>query len=416
VTAAEGSVSVPLDLTRSGPPALIIVGRTGAGKSTLINQIFGRPVAVTGSRPDVTQGIDVFTIPKTGLTIYDTPGAGGLDTDTETAMRTFLQLDKSASRRIKIPADVVLFLFSHDRVTRFDFEFFKEVDAVYRPRLLLVKNTKSDESESDRVRNTEAIESRTARRPLLVDALGGSGTSDVIREMLRMLPAARLLEFNRSLEVYRQKAHAMARAYATKYAAIAVVERGSVSSRVRSRVEHLRQAMYEDIARSYIDDIVISQRLGTSVTLVTEDTSAEATARTATGGIIGSLLGLIGGPIGVVVVGFLGALFGMGTTPRRVRGGSEAAVEMFAYARSISTVLDQAAAEPLLFFTRDPIQVNSWLVEHEPMISNSVSAARKLASSAIARYALAEFLNHPNTLDRADVEARLKPVADDLFL
>jgi small GTP-binding protein len=410
-----GPGEIPLDLARSGPPALVIVGRTGAGKSTLINQIFGKKVAVTGSSPDVTQGIDVYKIPKTGLTIFDTPGAGGLDDGTEGAMRTFLQLDVPRSKRTKIPADVVIFLFSHDRVTRFDLDFFKEVDAIYGPRLLLVKNTKQTESVADRAKNSDAIESKTARKPLLVDALVGQGTPEVIREVFRMLPASRLLEFNQSLKAYRQRARSMAKVYATKYAAVAIVARGTESATVRQRIQTLRQEMFQAIARSYVDDIVLTQKLGDPAKLILEDPSQETAARGATGGIIGGLLGLLGGPIGVAVMGFLGMLFGAGSTPRRVRGGSAAAIEMFAYALGITAVLDKAAAEPILFFTQDPIHVNEWLKDHETETVGSISRARTLANLEIGRFALAEFLDYPNTTDRAEVESRLAPVANALF-
>jgi hypothetical protein len=330
-------------------------------------------------------------------------------------MREFLQLDRNQAERTKIPADVVIFLFSHDRVTRFDFEFFKEVDAIYRRRLLLVKNTKGTETSSDMLRNTEAIESRTARRPLPVDALGGAGTQEVIREVLRMLPVSRLQEFNRSLAAYRQKAHAMARAYATKYAAIAVVERGTSSTLVRSRVEKLRQELYSAIAKSYVDDLVISQRLGDPAKLIVEDSTAEARARGVAGGLFGGLIGLLGGPIGMALVGFLGAVFGAGTTQRKLRGGSQAAIEMFAYALGVSAVLDKVAAEPMLFFSQSAAQVSSWLEDHQAEVLGSIAVGRSRASQEVTRNALTEFLNHPNTLDRAEIEARLRPVADALF-
>ncbi|MCW0185704.1 50S ribosome-binding GTPase [Campylobacter lari] len=51
---------------------LFIIGKTGVGKSTLINTVFGKDVAKTGSGKPVTQEIKSYT--KDNLTIYDTKG------------------------------------------------------------------------------------------------------------------------------------------------------------------------------------------------------------------------------------------------------------------------------------------------------------------------------------------------------
>ena len=39
---------------------VFIIGKTGVGKSTLINAIFGESVAMTGSRSPVTQEIQMY--------------------------------------------------------------------------------------------------------------------------------------------------------------------------------------------------------------------------------------------------------------------------------------------------------------------------------------------------------------------
>jgi len=53
---------------------LAVFGKTGAGKSTLVNAIFGREVAVTGVGRPVTRGLDYYRHPDGFLGVYDSEG------------------------------------------------------------------------------------------------------------------------------------------------------------------------------------------------------------------------------------------------------------------------------------------------------------------------------------------------------
>jgi len=53
---------------------LIVLGRTGAGKSTLVNAVFGAELARTGSGRPVTRHITAHTTADVPLTLLDTPG------------------------------------------------------------------------------------------------------------------------------------------------------------------------------------------------------------------------------------------------------------------------------------------------------------------------------------------------------
>jgi len=53
---------------------VIVAGRAGVGKSTLLNAVFGRDVAATGSGLSVTKGIRRYALPETNVAIFDAPG------------------------------------------------------------------------------------------------------------------------------------------------------------------------------------------------------------------------------------------------------------------------------------------------------------------------------------------------------
>ena len=413
--ATSPTVQVPLNLDREGPPSLVVVGRAGAGKSTLVNTLFGRDVAETGTRSDVTTGVSRFVLPKTGVAIYDTPGAAGFNESAEDSMRRFLQLETPEGRRQAIDADVVVFVFTYERITRLDFEFFDEVSAVYGPRLIPVKNYRSGETERDFRSNLELVEARAGRRPLAVNALTGDGIGELIGEAFRLLPVKRVLAFNRSLESNRRHARELAVNFARKYTALGVVVRGGQATDVSGRLTKLRDEMVGAIAAAYYDDLRLGVAPGSPVPKVLEAFSEEAAGRAVAGGVVAGIIGFLVDPIlGFLMLLFGGAL-GAGTAPKKTRGGSAALSDFLAYARVTSDLLGRAMAEPEIMLTMDAERVKKWLLPKQQEFAANLEHYRKIVDLSIKRQSLSDFLDHPNTRDAAEVESRIGPVVSTLF-
>ncbi len=60
----------------STPPCIALVGMTSAGKSSLINALFGKPVTEVKRTADTTHLVNRIEF-SSDLVIYDTPGVGG---------------------------------------------------------------------------------------------------------------------------------------------------------------------------------------------------------------------------------------------------------------------------------------------------------------------------------------------------
>ena len=83
------------------PFSLAIVGRTNGGKSTLLNAMFGQPVAVEKLVADTTDKVYRVALPN-GNVLYDTPGTSGVAEAFEKVTRGFLGLENNLGAPVPV--------------------------------------------------------------------------------------------------------------------------------------------------------------------------------------------------------------------------------------------------------------------------------------------------------------------------
>ncbi len=127
-------------LKKLGRINLLLVGKTGTGKSTLVNAIFGDEVASTGVGRPVTRGLQYYEVPNKPLGLYDSEGfeVGESSDDLLTRLREIVDEKRQAGINRQIHAVWYCLRWSDRRFEDGQAAFVKELQKMDLPVLLVL--------------------------------------------------------------------------------------------------------------------------------------------------------------------------------------------------------------------------------------------------------------------------------------
>ena len=201
-----------------GKPRISILGFTGAGKSMMVNALFGEKIASVNARAGWTK-IPQF-IEHRLFELIDTPGFGADG-----------WVEDEFERKIIEPSDIVIHVINGaSGVTDYDLDMQKIIHK--HPGLVIVLN-KIDILDSAELRESldgiSAAMSIEKRKILSVSAKNGSGIDSLAAEMTRLLPDVKKSSFvsalsgERFTDTRKKQALKVVDYYALSAAAIGVV-------------------------------------------------------------------------------------------------------------------------------------------------------------------------------------------------
>jgi len=164
-----------------------IVGRQNVGKSTLLNRLVGKQIAITEDMPGTTRDRILASVSWQGkeFTVVDT---GGLEPKPRS---TIAQAVKEQVEVAIAEADVIIFLVDvRDGITPLDLEIAELLRQVSKPVLLVANKADNARLETETVEFYEL----GMGEPLAISAHHGRGTAELLDRIIALLPVPSLVE------------------------------------------------------------------------------------------------------------------------------------------------------------------------------------------------------------------------------
>jgi GTP-binding protein len=162
-------------------PIVAIVGRQNAGKSTLLNRVAGKPLAIVEDLPGTTRDRIFASVTWQGVdfTLVDT---GGLELEPRSTIAQGVKAQIEAAINV---ADVIVSLVDvREGVTPSDLEIADRLRQVDKPILLVANKADNAKLESEAVEFYEL----SLGEPLPVSAHHGRGIAELLDRIVSLLP------------------------------------------------------------------------------------------------------------------------------------------------------------------------------------------------------------------------------------
>ena len=163
-------------------PIVAIVGRQNTGKSTLLNRLAGKRIAITADLPGTTRDRIFATVSwqETQFTVVDT---GGLELKAQSTISQ--EINEQVKTAIS-EADAIVFLVDvRDGVTATDLEITDLLRRSEKPIVLVANKADNERLETQAVEFFEL----GLGEPLVISAYHGRGTSGLLDKIVSLLPA-----------------------------------------------------------------------------------------------------------------------------------------------------------------------------------------------------------------------------------
>ena len=198
-----------------GKLSILVAGRSGVGKSTLINSVFRGDLAKNGSGRPVTQNIEEITKPGHPLTIIDTKG---LEIKDYIKIKEDLEVELNRRAKSEDPNEHVHIAWlclqsGSDRVEDAEIDLCKFIKGMKIPLIVVVTKSKKNDPfiakvkeimpQADRVLGVRAIQEYFEE---LETHLPVFGLDDLIGETANFLPAAQARAYSNALSTRNKRA------------------------------------------------------------------------------------------------------------------------------------------------------------------------------------------------------------------